>query len=70
MKVIDSMWFNTVLGNFGFVVGEDEATGERKLIGSACTGRDQKADEQSILSWGNKVNVPMLEGLIAKTKKS
>ena len=69
MKVIDSMWFSTVLGQFGFVVGENEM-GERKLYAGVVSGRDQKADEQAILSWGNKVNIGMMEGLIAKTKKS
>ncbi len=33
-------------------------------------GFDQKADEQAILAWGNKVSIVLLEGLIAKTKKS
>ena len=30
MKAIDSLWFNTMQGSFGFVVGENEM-GERKL---------------------------------------
>ena len=68
MKVIDSMWFSTVQGHFGFVVGENEM-GERKLYAGVCYGFDPKADEKSILSWGNKVNIGMMEGLIAKTKK-
>ncbi|GAI59287.1 unnamed protein product [marine sediment metagenome] len=67
MKVIDSMWFNTVQGQFGFVVGENEM-GERKLYASVVSGLDQNADEQAILSWGNKVNIGILEGLIALTK--
>ena len=69
MKAIDSMWFNTMQGAFGFVVGENEM-GERKLYAGVVSGLDQKADEQAILSWGNKVNIGMMEGLIAKTKKS
>ncbi len=68
MKVIDSMWFNTVYGNFGFVVGEND-TGERKLYTGIVGGHDQKADEQAILSWGSKVNISLLEVLIAKVKK-
>ncbi len=67
MKVIDSMWFNTRQGAFGFVVGENEV-GKRTLYGGVASGVDQKADEQEILSWGNKVNIGMIEGLIAKTK--
>ncbi|MBA7661239.1 hypothetical protein ES703_69254 [subsurface metagenome] len=69
MKVIDSMWFNTLQGSFGFVLGENEM-GECKLYaGVAARGLDQSADEQAILSWGNKVNIGMMEGPIAKTKE-
>jgi len=67
MKAIDSMWVNTVQGIFGFVVGENEK-GERKLYAGVVSGFSQEADEQAILSWGNKVNIGMVEGLIAKTK--
>lgn len=70
MKVIDSQWFNTMQGHFGFVVGEDETTGKRTLFAGVVSGFDQKYDEQAILSWGAKVNIGMIEGLIAKTKKS
>lgn len=69
MKVIDSMWFNTLQGHFGFVVGENER-GERNLYAGVVSGLDQKADEQAILDWGAKVNIGMMKGLIAKTKKS
>lgn len=68
MKVIDSMWFNTALGCFGFVVGENES-GESNLYAGVVSGRNQEADEQSVLDWGNKVNIDLMEGLIAKTKK-
>ena len=68
MKVIDSIWFNTTRGNFGLVVAENDR-GERKLYGGVVTGSDQKADEQEILSWGNKVNISLIEGMIAKVKK-
>ena len=68
MKAIDSMWFNTLQGSFGLVLGENEV-GKRTLYGGVARGFDQKADEQEILSWGNKVNIDMMESLIAKTKK-
>jgi len=68
MKVLDSMWFNTLQGTFGFVLGENER-GKRKLYAGVASGLDQKADEQEILSWGNKINIRMMEALIAKTKK-
>ena len=67
MKVIDSMWFDTNQGIFGFVVGQN-GMGERKLYAGVVAGHDQKVDEQAILSYGNKVNLGMMEGLIAKTK--
>ena len=67
MKAIDSMWFNTLQGSFGLVIGENER-GERHLYAGVCSGLDQGHDEKSILSWGNKVNIGMMEGLIAKTK--
>jgi len=69
VKVIDSMWFTTLQGQFGFVVGENEM-GERKLYAEVVDGFDQKADEEELLSWGNKVNIGMMEGLIAKMKAS
>lgn len=69
-KVIDSMWFNTFRGSFGIILTEDETTGERKLYAGASAGFDQQADEQAILSWGNKVNLGLLESLLARAKKS
>ena len=69
MKVADSMWFNTAQGVFGVVVGEN-SVGERRLYAGVVNGFNQKADEEAILSWGNKVNIGLLEGLIAKTKKT
>ncbi len=68
MKVIDSIWFNTLQGAFGFVLGENDV-GERKLYAGVCKGLDQQADEKEILSWGNKVNIGIMERLIAGTKE-
>ena len=67
MKIIDSMWFNTMHGTFGIVVGEND-TGELALYAGVARGLDQAADEEAILSWGNKVNIGLLQALIAKTK--
>lgn len=67
MKAIDSIWFSTLQGTFGFVLGEN-GRGERKIYAGVVSGLDQKVDEQTILSWGNKVNIGKMEGLIAKTK--
>ncbi len=68
-KVIDSMWFNTAQGSFGIILAENETTGERKLYAGVAAGLDQQADEQEILSWGNKVNLGMLGSLLARAKK-
>ncbi len=68
MKVIDSIWFNTRQGHFGFVIGENETTGERRLYAGVVPGFCQAADEQELLDWGTKVNIGMMESLIAKTK--
>ena len=67
MKVIDSIWFNTLQGVCGLVVGENER-GERKIYAGVVSGFNQKADEEEILSWGNKVSISLLKGLIDKTK--
>lgn len=69
MKVIDSTWFNTMAGSFGFVIGEDDRTGERRLYAGIASGLDQEADERAILAGGAKVSIGMLEGIIARTKK-
>jgi len=68
VKALDSVWFNTRQGSFGFVLGENEM-GKRTLYAGVANGLDQKADEQEILSWGNKVNIGMMEALIARAKK-
>jgi len=68
MRVVDSIWFNTRQGHFGFVIGEDETTGKRNLYGGVVPGFCQVADEQELLSWGTKVNIGMMESLIAKIK--
>ncbi len=66
LKILDSIWFNNSTGTFGLVLTEDEVTGERKIFGGVASGTDQKHDEQSILSWGNKINVGMLQHLLSR----
>lgn len=68
MRMVDSIWFNTRQGHFGFVIGEDETTGERNLYGGVVSGFCQAADEQELLDWGTKVSVSIMESLIAKIK--
>ncbi len=67
MKVIDTIWFNSVAGTFGFVLGENER-GERKLYAGLVSGRSEEHDQQTVLDWGAKVNIGMMEGLLAKAK--
>jgi len=50
------MWFSMVQGHFGLVVGENEMV-ERKIYAGVVSGLNQKADEEAILSQGNKVNI-------------
>ena len=68
MKVIDSIWISTVLGNFGLVVGEND-TGERKLYGGIASGDNQEDDEIMIMALGNKLNLATIEGLIARVRE-
>jgi len=68
MKVIDSLWFNTFHGSFGFVIGENKR-GERKLYAGVVSGLNREVNEQTILDYGSRVNISMMEGLIAKVRE-
>lgn len=70
MKTIDSMWFNSRQGHFGFVLAEDETTGKRTIFAGVIPGLDQQSDEKEVISCGNRVNIPMLEELLSKCKQS
>lgn len=70
MKVIDSIWFSSRMGHCGFVIGEHETTGERKLCAGAVLGFDQSADEQEILDWGTKVNPDILGRFLERLNTS
>lgn len=67
MKSIDSMWFSSMQGHFGFVLGENDE-GEREIYAGVAGGLNQEVDEQHIMDWGNRVNISLMEGLIAKKK--
>ena len=69
MKAVDSMWFNTAQGSFGIVLGQDEITGEFKVYAGIATCLNQQADEELILSYGNKVNIAMLMSMISRVAK-
>ena len=67
MKVIESLWFSSLQGACGLVVGENDR-GKRKIYGGPARGLDQGTDERQILDWGNRVNVGMLESLLSKVR--
>lgn len=66
MLAIDSMWFSSLQGYFGFVLAEDEITGKRTIYAGVIQGIDQKSDEQALISGGNRVNIPMLQEFLSK----
>lgn len=66
MKVIDSMWMNSMIGSIGLVVAEDEITGERRAYIGSATGFDEEADARLVIDHGSKVNVQRLKGIIAR----
>lgn len=68
MEVIDSMWFSSMYGQCGFVIGENEKK-ERILYAGVARGGTQKDDEQSVIDYGSKVNIGMLESFIAVAKQ-
>ncbi len=69
MKAIDSMWFNSASGSFGFVIGENESSGERHLYAGVISGIDEEEDKQEILDWGIKVNLAMIDNLLKKCRE-
>lgn len=70
MLVIDSMWFSSWSGYFGFVLAEDEITGKRAIYAGVVEGKDQKVDEQALISCGNRVNTQMMAEMLSKCNKS
>ena len=67
MKVIDAIWFSSVHGHCGLVLGENDR-GERKIYGGPARGLDQGTDERQILAWGNRANIGMLESFLVKAR--
>lgn len=67
MKIIDSVWITSldIIGCIGIVVGEDEATGERKAYVGYGYGVNEEADAQLISRTGGKLT-PEMAAHIAK----
>lgn len=70
MKVIKTYWFSNMTGVIGIVVGQDTVTGEHKAYIGWGSGLDEKADEQQVREWGSKVNVTVLEEILALLKRN
>ena len=68
LKVLDSIWFNTLRGSFGIVLAENLTTGERKIYAGIVDGLDEETDERALLDWGSKVNLDMLGNILAKAR--
>lgn len=52
MKIIDDIWFTNFQGIVGIVIGEDEATGERKAYVGIGSGVSVEHDVQIIALLG------------------
>ena len=61
MKIIHDLWFNTIRGSAGIVVGEDENTGERKLYVGVGSGQSLERDQQEVVHWGTKLSLERLD---------
>ena len=61
MKIIHDLWFNTLLGSAGIVVGEDENTGERKLYVGVGSGQSLERAQQEVVRWGTKLSLERLD---------
>ena len=69
MKTITAIWFTTLNGTLGIVVGESEVTGKREVYIGIASGLCEKVDTERIKSYGSKVSLPVLRGLVALLEK-
>ena len=65
MKIIHDIWFNSMLGVVGIMIGEDEVTGERKAFIGVGQGHDQRDDIRSIARLGGKLSLRTLDEIRA-----
>lgn len=56
MRVIQVYWFTNFLGNIGVVVAEDNTSKQRKAYIGLAKGLDEKADTESIMTQGTRVD--------------
>jgi len=65
MKVLADYWFNDMRGGtVGFILAQDEMTGEKKVYIGTVEGHNQAVDRESILDGGQKLPLSFLEGLV------
>lgn len=69
MKIIDSLWFTTIDGSIGIIVIEEDVTGDRKAYIGPASGKDEKADTEKIIAWGNKFSIDTAERILHFLKK-
>ena len=60
MNLIDAIWFTTIAGTVGIVIGEDELTGKRQAYVGIGAGSDERADADYILEWGGRLDPKMV----------
>jgi hypothetical protein len=65
MKVIEAIWFSTLQGTVGIVVGEDEYSGARKAYLGIGLGFDESQDVAMIKSLGTKLSLGVLDRIRA-----
>lgn len=69
MKIIETLWFSSMYGFIGIVLGEDAISGERKAYIGPHRGQDEKVDQEFIASGGAKFTRAHAEQLLAHFKK-
>jgi hypothetical protein len=71
MKITNSIWFSPLglIGQIGIVLGEDEATGQRKAYIGIGYGVSDTRDEQLVAQYGSKFPAEMAERIAAWLKE-
>lgn len=64
MKILRATWSTSSLGMIGFVLTEDEVTGEKKLRCGVVSGSDEGADTAIIARQGGKAPIDDLKEMI------
>ncbi len=54
MRVLETLWFTNMNGVCGIVLGEGDVTKDPVAYIGVVGGKDEKADTEDIIAWGNK----------------